>query len=244
MLLQREIEAFHHCKHSVVVSESDRDFFCVHGITDLRVITNPVKLPDFIKNPIREQGDKPHEPGSSALFIGSSWYPNLQAAQNIVNHIAPYCPNIHFFIAGACSLHLGRHPSNVTYLGRISSEVLDQYYRDVTYALVPLAVGTGTSLKTVEAMAYGKVVISTSIGVRGIAFENGVHGIICDEISRFHQILHSLEHDIHKKLLLSRNAMLLARNYDYQHVFEQYLDMMHDMEVRENVSMVVPETCE
>jgi glycosyltransferase involved in cell wall biosynthesis len=46
--------------------------------------------------------------------------------------------------------------------------------------IAPLWVGGGTRLKVLEAMAAGRPVVGTSVGVERIGFEHGRHGLISD----------------------------------------------------------------
>lgn len=48
-------------------------------------------------------------------------------------------------------------------------------------ALVPLRIGSGTRLKALEAMAAGRPVVGTTIGLAGLGVENGVHALVADE---------------------------------------------------------------
>ena len=52
---------------------------------------------------------------------------------------------------------------------------LDPYYRAASACIVPVRYGGGTSIKTIEAMAAGRPVLSTSIGVRGLNMVDGTH---------------------------------------------------------------------
>jgi glycosyltransferase involved in cell wall biosynthesis len=48
-----------------------------------------------------------------------------------------------------------------------------------------LRIGGGTRIKILEAMATGKVVVSTSIGAEGLDVEQGVHLLIADGTEDF-----------------------------------------------------------
>ena len=47
--------------------------------------------------------------------------------------------------------------------------------------IVPLRIGGGTRLKVFEAMAMGKAVVSTRVGVEGLPVVNGEHLVVPDE---------------------------------------------------------------
>lgn len=230
ILFTQEIKALSSCFQPVVVSEDDKSYFVEHGISNIRVIVNPIKLPDSSEDSIFQeiiQTSSNSKKDSSAIFIGSGWYPNIAAAQDIIDKIAMKCPSVNFFIVGECCSKVKNVLPNVKCLGRVTSEELSRLYSIATYALVPVLWGTGTSLKTVEAMAYGKVILSTQVGVRGIKFEHMIHGVICDDISRYAQLINMLEEDVLLKEALSSNAKTLANRYEYNLIFQDYLDILN-----------------
>jgi glycosyltransferase involved in cell wall biosynthesis len=51
--------------------------------------------------------------------------------------------------------------------------------------VIPLRIGGGTRLKVFEAMAMGKSIVSTSIGVEGLPIANGTDALIADEPDAF-----------------------------------------------------------
>ena len=51
--------------------------------------------------------------------------------------------------------------------------------------MIPLRVGSGTRLKTFEAMALGRPVVSTTLGVEGLAVVPGEHCLIADTAETF-----------------------------------------------------------
>lgn len=231
-LLARELKAMEAVSRTVFVAESDRDFFVNQGLKRERaaVITNPIILPPnihgdtFSPQPLSSFGGTEFHTG--ALFVGSGWYPNREAAQTIAALIAPACPEVTFFIAGDCARWVKNAPPNVRLLGVLSSEDLSNLYRLITFALIPVTWGTGSSLKAVEAMAYGKVIVSTPVGVRGLTFEHGVHGIISPDISEFSALINGLTADPDHRHRLESNALDLAKQYCYRTIYMRYLELI------------------
>jgi glycosyltransferase involved in cell wall biosynthesis len=73
---------------------------------------------------------------------------------------------------------VGSHPtaavkalrsSRVEVAGTVTEQELHQRYADSLVAVVPLRVGAGVKNKVLEAMAHGIPVVTTSIGVQGLA---------------------------------------------------------------------------
>jgi glycosyltransferase involved in cell wall biosynthesis len=54
------------------------------------------------------------------------------------------------------------------------------FLRRAGAVVVPLRIGGGTRIKILEAMAAGKVVVSTTIGAEGLAVEDGRHLLLAD----------------------------------------------------------------
>ncbi|ABK99711.1 glycosyltransferase [Pelobacter propionicus] len=238
ILLNKELSSFESAGRVVFVAESDRKFFVDQGLKSehTAVITNPIKVSfDTIKcscAPQLNYSFRGFEFHIGALFVGSGWFPNREAAQAIATTIALDCPYVTFFIAGECSTWVKNAPSNVRLLGVLSAEELSILYRMITFALIPVTWGTGSSLKTVEAMAYGKVIITTPVGVRGLAFEHGVHGMLCDEISEFPRQISQLTRNSTQRNQLESGARSLAKKYDYRTIFMRYLEIIDELSIK------------
>ncbi len=109
---------------------------------------------------------------SLALFLGSWHLPNNEAAEEILQ-LAPGLPTTGFLLVGShCGALLGLHvPPNVLLLGEVSDAVKRVLLASVDLALAPLKSGSGTNLKVVEYLAAGAPVVTTLIGLRGLAVE-------------------------------------------------------------------------
>jgi glycosyltransferase involved in cell wall biosynthesis len=59
------------------------------------------------------------------------------------------------------------------------------YMADADIALIPLRVGSGTRIKTFEAMAAGRAVVGTTIGVEGLDITPGTHYLRADAPADF-----------------------------------------------------------
>ena len=88
-----------------------------------------------------------------------------------------------------CSLYLvgGDAPRGLRNLSRqrgvfLTGRVDDvaPYYSRCQVAAAPLRAGGGTRLKILEAMAYGRPVVSTTIGAEGLPVKNGEHLLVAD----------------------------------------------------------------
>jgi glycosyltransferase involved in cell wall biosynthesis len=100
------------------------------------------------------------------IFIGSTYQPNIQAAQNLIS-IASQLPEYTIQILGPCATALQTDEPNVQLIGSVTDKQRDWYFSNA-YAFVNLVEkGSGTHLKIARALSYGIPVITTPIGARG-----------------------------------------------------------------------------
>lgn len=126
----------------------------------------------------------------SLFHIGSmNWSPNIEGIEWFLDDIWPEILKVHpilsFTIAGHAipdKLFL-RKDHNVHIVGEVP-DVCD-FMADHDIMIVPLLSGSGIRIKIVEAMALGKVVITTSVGAEGLAVESGKHLFIADTPEQF-----------------------------------------------------------
>ncbi|MFI5323866.1 MAG: glycosyltransferase [Thermodesulfobacteriota bacterium] len=124
------------------------------------------------------------------LFLGSDYGPNLDAAKYLVKKIWPYVyrevPDAKLIIAGMpadkLDIDISKTPS-VEITGFVDD--LDGLYRRSRIIATPILAGGGTRIKIIEAAAYGKPVVSTSIGMEGIDLSPGREILICDNPKKF-----------------------------------------------------------
>ncbi len=158
-----------------VVTMSEKDRILVSGARAV-ALPNGVDLDRF-----RPSGCKP-EP-RRLLFIGSfAHLPNLLAAEFFLNEVWPLLLDVKLhIIAGARpDFFLERYRDRVTLnlnqpgieLEGFVSDVRPAYER-AAVVVAPLIASAGTNIKILEAMAMGKVVVSTPAGVNGLDLSPG-----------------------------------------------------------------------
>jgi glycosyltransferase involved in cell wall biosynthesis len=117
------------------------------------------------------------------------WYPNLEGIEwfldNVWEKIRSLYPELVFRIAGRNmpdSLRR-RQIQNVEVVGEVEDAKL--FMRENGILIVPLWSGSGVRIKIIEAMAIGKTVITTSIGLKGIMAIDKKHVLIADTPQMF-----------------------------------------------------------
>lgn len=134
------------------------------------------------------------------LFVGSADYqPYERGIAWFVGEVLPRLQQIvptTFEVVGVPP----RRPvpaAGVRYVGRVPT--VEEWYARCHAVVVPMFEGSGTRLKIVEAMAYGRPVVSTSLGAQGLPVTPGVHYHCADDASGFVRTLAEVadhcEHD-------------------------------------------------
>lgn len=111
-------------------------------------------------------------PSLDLLFVGGTHQPNVEGLAAFVEEcFLPHLVSsgVRLVVAGEVGPALwGRRqpPGGVVALGRVAD--LRPLYAAAKLVIVPLLSGTGISLKTLEALSFGKPVLSSPVGLRGI----------------------------------------------------------------------------
>ncbi len=118
---------------------------------------------------------------ASALFLGSAHHPNVEGVESLIK-MAPLVESCDFLIVGGvCNSFLSRTlPANVIMLGQVDEEVKNKLLNESDIFVNPIVLGSGTSLKALEALGAGIPLLSTFEGVRGLDLDPGIHAAIVD----------------------------------------------------------------
>lgn len=123
-----------------------------------------------------------------AIFLGSMYGPNADAARFIARNMAPACPGMLFVIAGGVGDALADIPltDNLLVTGRVDDKRRDDLLLAADLALNPMAAGSGTNIKMFDYMAAGLPVLTTDIGARGICTARSApEGIFVEPLAAF-----------------------------------------------------------
>lgn len=103
-----------------------------------------------------------------AIFIGSPYGPNLEAAEFIEQQLAEACPEVMFVIAGGVGELIKSNRANVKVTESIDEATKILWLSAANIAVNPMLSGSGTNIKMFDFMAMGLPVVSTPTGARGI----------------------------------------------------------------------------
>ncbi|XZF14321.1 glycosyltransferase [Chitinophagaceae bacterium MMS25-I14] len=131
-------------------------------------------------------------PGSllQGYHLGAmDWLPNAEAMDWFLDEIWPVIhdavPDFSFSFAGRNmpQRFTENLPEGVTCAGEVADAAAFMAGKQIL--IVPLRSGGGIRVKIMEAMAAGRMVISTATGMQGIDAEPGVHYLLADTASAF-----------------------------------------------------------
>lgn len=105
-------------------------------------------------------------------------------------------------------------------------ENLEDEYQQCRCAVVPLRLGTGTSVKLIEAMSLNRAVVTTSVGKRGLhsAFVAGEDYLLADEPSLFASSIIELITDSAKNRQIAHNALSKITAYYSEKQFNEIVE--------------------
>ena len=207
----------------LVCSEADKNQFetlynidpskievCPNGVATDRI--KPVN--DIVKNANKKnlQIDK-----KTAMFIGSNYLPNIDAANYIIKTLSKQCPEITFLIVGGVGTSIGlKDRDNIKIFGLVSDEDKDKIFAASDIAINPILHGSGTNIKMFDYLAAGIPTISTPVGARGI--ENNGSFIVCDLANFPNEIRKLLQDEVLYKKLSSSGRALAEKDYDWNKI--------------------------
>jgi glycosyltransferase involved in cell wall biosynthesis len=133
------------------------------------------------------------------FFIGAlDWGPNQEGLDWFFREVWPEIrhqwPGMTLHLAGRNPDYYlkGKNPpENVQLEGEVDNAV--EFFHRHTVMIVPLLRGSGIRIKILEAMAMGKVVISTSMGAAGLEARNGEHLYLADTAAEYISVLDKLK---------------------------------------------------
>jgi glycosyltransferase involved in cell wall biosynthesis len=172
------------------------------------------------------------------IFVGQmSWFPNRDGMEwflaEILPHILRTKPNARFALVGKnAGLHVPAALSaNVELLGFVDD--LAPVMRDAAVYVVPLRAGSGTRLKVLEAMAFGKAMVTTSIGSEGITLQDGENAIYADDADSFAAAVLRVMNDSDLAARLGAHARAQAvAHYDWKAITSCMLSAYSDFPER------------
>ena len=190
------------------VSQQDLRFFRSLGVAHLRLAPNVVAMSAFDPQPAIG-------PAGVGLFFGSlGWEPNATAVEDLCGMAGRLREQgFAWRVGGKGASDELRERMQATpdleYLGFVPS--LIEAARQASAVLVPITWGGGTKVKTIEAMALAKPIITTPEGAEGIDLIDGEHALIRPLGPAFDQAVTAVLRDPARYQGMALRAQRLAR---------------------------------
>jgi|GEM_PF-6860068 len=173
------------------------------------------------------------------LFVGSQAKPNIHGLRSFLKDVWPgvlqAIPGAVLDIVGDCGekIESSELPKNVFRHGRQPD--LSPFYKQASLVINPVQYGSGLKIKCVEAMMYGKCMLTTPVGVQGLASLAG-DALVVEEIDQYSKRLIELLRDpgYRKKVeVRARRAYLQefspsACYENFIHLLQPYLQNSND----------------
>jgi len=218
IIREKEERAVTRADAIVVVSKEDQDTLCSqyeierskihfvpHGID-----TSEVKPPSE-----REKTDIKAKLGFSGktvvLFTGCSHFANamaIGAVRNIATKMRR--DDVLFLVAGTVGERVQRQAiRNVRYTGYVTD--IRPYFRLADIAINPVLTVGGVNTKMIEYLAYGLPTVTTSIGLKGLSFQNGKH-VVISSIDGFPEKIEELASNNEMRQRLGEEGRMAVQN--------------------------------
>jgi glycosyltransferase involved in cell wall biosynthesis len=214
-----ERRAVERCAGCLAVSEEDAAAVrTLLGARQVHVVPNGVDTSYFMPSAGAVEN-------GALLFTGRmSYEPNADAAIYFAEEVLPLirrdCPHARFHVVGAAPpQRVSALASDVVVVhGRVDD--IRRYFWNAEVVVVPVRAGGGTRLKVLEAAACAKAIVSTSLGVEGLAFEDERDILVADSASALAAAVATLLRHSARRDALGAGAQTAARHYDWTAIGE------------------------
>ena len=222
-LKQFELAAFNQCDAIVPITDVDhKNLKLLFPNQQIETCLTGLNLDDY------KMVLKPLQPNTVFHFASMDWLPNIEAVnwllEKVWKDVLRELPDAKLILAGrGMPDSIKQHASSaITIMEDVESSV--EFYKTFDIMLVPLWSGSGLRIKLVEGLAYGKAIITTSIGAEGIPYVASKHLLIADNSTDFKNAIVSLLKSETAKMELQQAARALAEaEFNYKIIAEKLI---------------------
>jgi glycosyltransferase involved in cell wall biosynthesis len=147
------------------------------------------------------------------LFVGTGNGPNIAGIRHFIAHVLPVIrhrlPGATLQVAGGICAEIPACTPGVELLGIV--DCLESAYAGANIVINPLLAGTGLKTKTVEALGYGKALVTTPCGAEGIEDAAGDAFYLANDDAAMVEHVCRLLQDPAEAEALARRAFEFAR---------------------------------
>ena len=213
----------------VAVSDRDRDVLAKrYRLPVVEAIDTGVDLDFFAMNP--PDSDPGPDGGTLIVTATMSWAANVEGIHFLLDEVFPLLlpkrPKLKAVIIGrnppaSLSEKIKERGLNVTLTGFVDD--IRGYVRDANVYVIPLFVGSGTRIKAFEAMAMGRPVVSTTLGIEGLDVTDGENFLRADNAEEFSRAILALLDDASMRYRIAKAARTLMEDrFSWSRVARQF----------------------
>jgi glycosyltransferase involved in cell wall biosynthesis len=226
-----EGDTLHRFDTIIAVSNRDKDVLSKrYGLARVEAIDTGVDL-EFFAAAAPEEAANPGLDGGTLVFTATmNWPANVEGIHFLLDEVWPTLvvarPRIKAVI-------IGRNPPasladkirqcglNVTLTGFVDD--IRPYVAQSNVYVIPLLVGSGTRIKAFEAMAMGRPVVSTSLGIEGLDVTDDKHFLRADTAEAFSRSILALLDDAALRTRIAGAARcLMEQRFSWRNVAAQF----------------------
>jgi glycosyltransferase involved in cell wall biosynthesis len=214
-----------------IIAVSDRDAAALakrYALPVVEAIDTGVDLDFFACNPL---GPDPVSDGGVVVFTATmSWPANVEGIHYLLDEVWPLLlrsrPNLKATIIGrnppaSLAEKIAERGLKVTLTGFMDD--IRPHVAAADVYVIPLWVGSGTRIKAFEAMAMGRPVVSTSLGVEGLDVTDDKHFLRADNTPDFAAAILSLLDDRARRTRIAAEAReLMEDKFSWRVVARQF----------------------
>lgn len=168
---------------------------------------------------------------NNIYFLGAlDWLPNQQG---LIWFIETVLPLIKRNIPDA-SLHVAGRNAPLSIVNKISAaskyygEINDktEFIEDKAICIAPLFAGSGLKIKIIEALAAGKIIITTPVGAEGMPLHLEKYMYICETSDNMAETMIKIMRAPHDALLMAKEGRQVVENkLTHAAVIQQFIDL-------------------
>lgn len=212
------------------VSDVDMNWFMNrYGLKNTMLVPIGAEIAEY-KNEFSNQTD--------IVFVAKMSYPaNEEGALWLIQDVLPIIrnkvPDIRLYIVGKdpseVVLDYGRQDDRVIVTGTVDD--VEPYYNKCIIAAIPIKTGGGVNVKLLEALGRNRFVVTTSKGIEGTAFKDGIHLFVEDDPVQFADRCIDIIQNYNKYEYIRRNSYdFMIKNYSWKTIVSCF-----EMKLREHV---------
>lgn len=221
ILFDSEISALE--KYDTIIAISKSDFEKYNQISSLK--SKVVKIDSIGFKPSNKPTAKNNNKKYDLLLIASDFIATRRGIDWFLGEVAPRLTEpTSLCIVGSIGKYVeGRTYKNSKLNISIKGVVKDlkPYYDESKIVVISMLEGTGTSVKGLEALAFGAAIITTSSGIRFKGLTSGKEAIITNSHNTFAQNIEKLLNNKSKRAYLGEKALeFYKKNYSLKSTYE------------------------